>query len=103
VDSGDTDSRRRSVGPTILCYASKWPSIFYYRTFLSAPSIFLRRIFQHSLEYMDTDSPSEGLPSSKIAKNQTKSAKNRSEVDKKRTKSEAKCRVLGLSSYLEAR
>ena len=60
------------------------PARYYLYSFQdipAGPSIF-QSIFQHILEYMDTDSPLEGLRSSKISRNCAKSrkiAQNRSE------------------------
>ena len=46
--------------------------LYSFQDIPAGPSIF-QSIFQHILEYMDTDSPSRGRRSSKIAKNLTKS------------------------------
>ena len=55
--------------------------LYSFQDIPAGPSIF-QSIFQHILEYMDTDSPLEGLRSSKICQNRAKSriiAHNRSE------------------------
>ena len=68
-----------SVWPKFVIPARYY--LYSFQDIPAGPSIF-QSIFQHILEYMDTDSPLEGLRSSKICQNRAKSriiAHNRSE------------------------
>ena len=73
------DARRHGAGPWPLPIVLARYYLYSFQDIPAGPSIF-QSIFQHILEYMDTDSPSRGRRSSKIAKNLTKSQKNPSET-----------------------